>query len=86
MGQYRLTINREGHKAGSTIELEADDALVLGGFAVPVSGGSKPVPAPAPAPAPEPVVEELVVEEAPAEAAEEGDKSSSRRRRSSSDE
>lgn len=78
MGQYRLTINREGHKAGAIVELEADDALVLGGFAVPVSASKKAAPAPAPEP---------VVEEAAEEAAEETeDKSSSRRRRSSSDE
>jgi len=83
MGQYRLTINSGGKKAGQVVDLDANDSLVVGGFAVPASGGRKT----APVAAPEPVVEEATVEEAAEEVAEEdGEKFSSRRRRSSSDE
>jgi len=46
MSQYRLTINLAGKKAGAVIELDDDDSLVVGGYALPVDGAAKPAPAP----------------------------------------
>lgn len=99
MGQYRLTINSAGKKAGSLVELDPSDPLVKHGFAKPLKAAKTVASAPTPPPVSAPVVEEAPAEEAPVEEASAEDASaeeskdeeaseskSSRRRRSSSDE